>query len=443
MKLPLLRRSVAAALCVAATASLAAPSFVNGLAIDATTLDASGGTVVNDGRIGFFSDIYYDPQRDEWWALSDRGPGGGTLHYETRVHRFKIDVDRNTGRDLQLSGARRPSIFRRGGSELDGFAPSGRAARPRLRPRRHRRPPAAPATCWCPDEYGPSLYRVQRAGRLVRRYKTPANLLPRDARRGRQLRQRRRQHRRQAHQPRLRRAGASHRTAATAYAMLQSAMLDEGGEQWRLQPHRRVRHPHRRGQWRSTRTRWKAARKAAASRRWWRSTTRVPRAGAQQPRRWASTPSNRRPNKKVFRIDLAGATDVSQIDLDAPAAVFTPVTKDNSQPWLDLAAPATLADASLALLGGVSPEKWEGLAIGPGLKDGSYLVLAGTDNDYSVTQDRRHQRAARRVLQADRRRCLRPHPLRHRHAGQLHGRQRRTVHRVQRCRPGSTSPATA
>lgn len=53
--------------------------------------------------------------------------------------------------------------------------------------------------------------------------------------------------------------------------------------------------------------------------------------------------------------------------------------------WLDLAAAATLAHPSLAALGGVSPEKWEGLAIGPRLDDGSYLVLAGTDNDYSVT----------------------------------------------------------
>ena len=33
------------------------------------------------------------------------------------------------------------------------------------------------------------------------------------------------------------------------------------------------------------------------------------------------------------------------------------------------------------------PEKWEGLAIGPRLNDGSYLMLAGTDNDYSVTQN--------------------------------------------------------
>ena len=32
-------------------------------------------------------------------------------------------------------------------------------------------------------------------------------------------------------------------------------------------------------------------------------------------------------------------------------------------------------------------EKWEGLTIGPKLKDGGHLILAGNDNDYSVTQE--------------------------------------------------------
>jgi hypothetical protein len=31
-------------------------------------------------------------------------------------------------------------------------------------------------------------------------------------------------------------------------------------------------------------------------------------------------------------------------------------------------------------------EKWEGLAIGPRLKNGAHLILTGNDNDYSVTQ---------------------------------------------------------
>jgi hypothetical protein len=38
-------------------------------------------------------------------------------------------------------------------------------------------------------------------------------------------------------------------------------------------------------------------------------------------------------------------------------------------------------------MGGRVAEKWEGLTIGPRLNDGSYLLLAGTDNDYSVSQN--------------------------------------------------------
>lgn len=46
-----------------------------------------------------------------------------------------------------------------------------------------------------------------------------------------------------------------------------------------------------------------------------------------------------------------------------------------------------LAPSPTSVPGNKSPEKWEGLAIGPRLQDGSYLLLAGTDNDYSVTQN--------------------------------------------------------
>jgi hypothetical protein len=55
------------------------------------------GTAVNTGRVGFFSDIYYDPNRSEWWALSDRGPGGGALDYATRAPALHDRRQRATG----------------------------------------------------------------------------------------------------------------------------------------------------------------------------------------------------------------------------------------------------------------------------------------------------------------------------------------------------------
>lgn len=372
----------AAALC--ATAASAAPGFVNGLLIDGHTLDASGGTVVNDGRLGFFSDIYYDPQRSQWWALSDRGPGGGTLDYETRIHRFRLDIDPHSGAisNFQLLET---FILRNGGSALNGFAPAvagplGIAFDPEgvvVHPQT--------GHLLISDEYGPSLYEFSRQGRFLRALPTPANLLPRDAATGAV------NHASDERNTAGKRTNRGFEGLAVSpdgrylYAMLQSAALDEGGGSGVLT--RIVRYDYRQGR----------ADAQYAYRLEGSSQGRgISALVALNEQEFLVLERNNRgigvdatlasPNKKVFRINLAGATDVTAIDLDAPGAVFTPVAKQ-AAPWLDLAAAPTLADGSLQGLGGVSPEKWEGLAIGPRLHDGSYLLLAGTDNDYSVTQN--------------------------------------------------------
>lgn len=380
-----------AASLLASVASLTSPGvqaepvFVNGLVIPGASLDAAGGTVVNDGRFGFFSDLYYDAARDEWWALSDRGPGGGTLPYETRVHRFKIDVDRRTG---AISNFRvvRTFVFRRGGTALDGIAPPvggplGDAFDPEgivVNPRT--------GHLLVSDEYGPSLYEFTRHGHLVRRYEPPANLVPRNAATGAA------NFASDAGNTAGKRTNRGFEGLAispdgrTAYAMLQSALLDEGGGDGTLA--RIVAFDTRSGR----------AKAQYAYRMEGSSQGRgISALVALNEREFLVLERNNRgvgvdanlasPNKKVFKIDLTGATDVSGLNLlAAPAGSWVPVTK-TATPWLDLALPATLADASLAPLGGVSPEKWEGLAIGPRLKDGSHLVLAGTDNDFSVTQN--------------------------------------------------------
>ncbi len=365
--------------------ALAAPAFVNGLVIDANTLDASGGTQINDGRLGFFSGLYYDAARDEWWALSDRGPGGGTLHYEPRVHRFKLDVDPQSGAisNFQVLST---LIFRRGGSTLDGFAPEvagplGLALDPEgvvVNP--------LTGHLLVSDEYGPSLIEVNRAGQVVRRFETPANLLPRNGLTGTP------NFASDAGNTAGKRANRGFEGVAispdgrTAYAMLQSAMLDEGGSNGSI--NRIVAFDTRTGR----------ALAQYAYRMEGSSQGRgISALVAINEREFLVLERNNRglgvdstlanPNKKVFRIDLTGATDVSAINLATAAAGSWTAVAKTAAPWLDLAAAATLAQPSLAALGGVSPEKWEGLAIGPRLADGSHLVLAGTDNDYSVSQN--------------------------------------------------------
>ena len=112
-------------ICAAtAPAVLAAPEFVNGLALDGALLDRSGGTDANNGRVGYFSDLYYDAKKKDWYGLSDRGPGGGSLDYQTRVQRFRLKVDRKTG---AISGfkIRETIIFKdEFGNPMNGLAPS-------------------------------------------------------------------------------------------------------------------------------------------------------------------------------------------------------------------------------------------------------------------------------------------------------------------------------
>ena len=141
-------------------------------------LDLSGGTDANNGRIGYFSDLYYDAQRKQWYGLSDRGPGGGSLDYQTRVQRFRLKVDKKTG---AISGFKilKTIIFNdEFGNPMNGFAPSptnvlGNAFDPEgfvIDPRnRH---------FYVSDEYGPSLYEFDKNGKRVRSFVTPANLIP-------------------------------------------------------------------------------------------------------------------------------------------------------------------------------------------------------------------------------------------------------------------------
>ncbi|HZF78170.1 MAG TPA: esterase-like activity of phytase family protein, partial [Rubrivivax sp.] len=157
----------------AAAQSFSNASFVNGLAIGGGSVDLSSGSRF-DRRVGFFSDIYYDTHRNEWWGLSDRGPGGGTLPYETRVQRFTIDIDATSGAVSNFNVVQTIK-FSDGGQPLNGLAPNptstlGKAFDPEglvVNPRN--------GNLLVSDEYGPSLLEFDRSGALVRRYALPAN----------------------------------------------------------------------------------------------------------------------------------------------------------------------------------------------------------------------------------------------------------------------------
>ena len=366
---------------ISAPAAQAAPEFVNGLALDGAMLDKSGGTSANNGRVGYFSDLYYDANKKVWWGLSDRGPGGGTLDYQTRVQQFKLEIDENTG-TLKEFEIRKTIIFKdEFGNPMNGLAPSptnilGHAFDPEgfvINP--------LTDGFYVSDEYGPSLYEFNSAGKRVRTFATPANLIPRN----------------DSGTPNF--ASDSGNTkgkrtnrgfeglamspdGAYLYAMLQSAMLDEGGGNGVC--NRIVKFDTATG----TAVAQYAYQMEGSS-----QGRGISALFAVNDHEFLVLERNNRgigigsdltpPNKKLFRINITGATDFSAQAFpittppSCPAGKVTKVTT----PFLDL----TLN--TLPELGNKVPEKWEGLAIGPQLKDGSYVLVTGTDNDYSVTQN--------------------------------------------------------
>jgi hypothetical protein len=78
---------------------------------------------VNNGRQGYFSDLYYDRAINQWWALSDRGPGGGTISYDTRLQSFSLDVNPATGA-ISKFAVQQTVLFRNGNQTFNGLSPS-------------------------------------------------------------------------------------------------------------------------------------------------------------------------------------------------------------------------------------------------------------------------------------------------------------------------------
>lgn len=422
--------SFACSLLAPAHPAAGQPTFVNGLMIPGATLDATSEPGANDGRLGFFSDLYYDPVRSEWWALSDRGPGGGVLDYATRLQRIAIDLDAVTGRMLNVRVKQTivltdprglltaPAATTTRGDALNGLNPLalnadaarlGRSFDPEgvvVHPRTGR--------LFISDEYGPSVYEFDRKGRLRRVFQTPDNLIPKVdqatnfvADRDRGLTGGRQDNR------------GFEGLAITPdglhlVAVLQDPLVNEPGpNNGRNGRHVRIvvfdNDPRSRTYTTSiaqyvyelelqadVRARILAAGGIA--------TSTDPRQGrnvglsaivAVNDHEFLVLERDNRGmgvddpagasvvgTKRVYRIDMSGATNVASLSLPADGnlagAGIVPVTK--SAVFIDLAAETVLPNGKRA-------EKWEGLTIGPRLKQGGYAIVAGTDNDYSVTQN--------------------------------------------------------
>ncbi|KAM3107634.1 esterase-like activity of phytase family protein [Phormidesmis sp. 146-33] len=379
--------------------------LVNSLTIPGESTDKNPGNGANVNRLGFFSDLYYDRHEDVYYSLADRGPGGGTIAYNTRVQKLSLNVNAQTG---EVGGFKLLDtiLFTKEGQNFNGLNPkvlNGDSAKLGLSFDPEGFVVAPNGNFYVSDEYGPSINEFTPKGVFVRSLTTPDNLIPREGKTpnffdGRPTITTGRQDNRGFEGATLSPDGSK------LYAMLQDPLVNEGDPDGRRGRNIRIVEFDTQTGKSTAQYLYQLEDRADIN-------DRIPGTaddfganaqgrnigisaitaindqeflvlerdnrgiGVEDPK--GTTPVG---SKRVFKISLAGATNVQAVSLAGTNALpkgVTPVTKSL---FLDIA--GLLKTANMRI-----PEKMEGLAIGPKLKDGSYAVLVGTDNDFSVTQN--------------------------------------------------------
>ncbi|MBW4616521.1 MAG: esterase-like activity of phytase family protein [Desmonostoc vinosum HA7617-LM4] len=373
---------------------------------ESTDLYSLGGNSANNNRLGgFFSDLYYDRYNNVYYGLTDRGPGGGVISYNTRVQKFSLDVNSNTG---AISGFKLLDtiLFTQDGKNFNGLNPSklnGNAGVLGLSFDPEGFAIAPNGNFYVSDEYGPSVYEFSPTGSFLRAFNTPENLIPKAGSDlnyvdGRPIITSGRQDNRGFEGVTLSPDGSK------LYGLLQDPLVNEGSPDGRRSSNLRLVEY-------DTKTGESTAQYIYQLESLESINSRVSEDtfGANSQGRnigiSAITALNDKEflvlerdnrgvgvedatgeipvgSKRVYKISLTGATDVKGVSLAGlntlPTGVI-PVNKSTS-PFIDV---AELLKANELII----PEKLEGLAIGPQLADGSYAILVGTDNDFSVTQN--------------------------------------------------------
>jgi hypothetical protein len=401
-------------------ASFAAPVLVNSVSIAGNATDLGGGTSANQNRLGgFFSDVVYDSGTGSLYALPDRGPGGGLVSYDTRVQTFGLTVNPTTGAISNLT-LQATTKLTQNGQAFNGLNPalssgtvSGTASTlgRSLDPEGLVKAPSG--NYFVADEYGPRVAEFKADGTWLRDLSTPSNLQPRNL--SGQL-----EYvlgRRTSTVPNGVATGRQDNRGFEGLAItpdgknlvgiMQDPLVNEGltgtTADGRFSQNLRIvtfnvatgqatgQYAYQTEALSSINSRLPAGQTFTNGNSQGRnigvsSITAISNTefvvlerdnrgvGVDDPT--GLTPSG---SKRLYTINLAGATDISNVSLAGTNTLPAGVVPVSKTLYYDILAALTQA-------GLVVPEKLEAFTFGPRLTDGSLTFFVGSDNDFSVTQ---------------------------------------------------------
>ncbi len=399
----------AAAAVVAAQPAAAAISYAGNVQVAGATADLSGlgGTGTGNDRLSFGSDLFYDAGSNSFYGITDRGPGGGVYDYAPRVNQFTLGVNSTTGAISNFQQVQTVIFKDTAGTPLTGLAPNlipgGNSATLGRSFDSEGFVRLANGNFLVSDEYGPSIYEFRPDGTQIRAFTQPANVQPKNGAAndfsGTSLTSGRQDNRGYE-------GLTVSRDGSKAYAILQDPLVNEGAQNdgrrsrnvrivefdiasgtatheyiYVLEDRATInaRLPNGAPTFNAT----------AQGRNIGNSSITALNNGKflvieRDNRGLGVTDPNGNltvvGSKRIYIIDITGATDVINTSLANTSTLPVGVTPVQKALFLDVQAALTAAGVSV-------PEKLEGLTLGPRLDNGGVALILATDNDFSVTQD--------------------------------------------------------
>lgn len=374
----------------------------------ATDLSGQGAGAAGNRLGGFGSDLYFDAATNSFYGVADRGPGSGVVPYATRVQQFDLSLSPSTGAIGGFTLQRTVLFTDPAGNTLDGRHSTALTGNPANLGRSF--DPEGfvlgrQGTFFVADEYGPTVKEFSADGREIRTFTPPANLVPTQPNGTANFTDGRPTIATGRQDNRGYEGLAINPEGTKLYAVLQDPLVQEGSTDGRFSRNVRIVEydvasgtPGRQFIYQlealsdiNDRIPGTAQDFAASS-----QGRNIGLSGIvavneneflvlERDNRGFGTVDTTGDNppvgtKRVYRIDLTGATDVSGVSLAGSNILPSGITPVSKTLVVDL-------QEELRNAGQLVPEKIEGIAIGPILPSGLVSLIFSTDNDYSAEVD--------------------------------------------------------